>query len=738
MPSVLKKITSYSTVFMVLFVVLLLIIPLPTALIDVAILLNMALSMMILVITMTIHDPLEFAIFPSMLLVTTLFSLGINVSTTRNILSGGGNAGKIVAAFGDFILQGNIVVGLVIYIIIVLMNFLVINKGAERVAEVSARFSLDAMPGKQMAIDADLNSGLIDEHEAAARRDKVQRESDFYGSMDGATKIVKGNSTMSIITTVINLVGGIIIGMVQGGGDLQTVARTYSIATVGDGLVGQIPSLLISTATGMIVTRSVAEGSLNEDISKEFRAQPRAFIIAGMMVAVLAVIPGMPIPQILIVSAGLILAGVYLDRQVQAQPAIARGEGTYSSGTMREKPNVQEASDQQAAAQAQAVGGAGGAAAGAPEGAGEAPANEEDYFKDVNNVYRLLTVEPVELDFGYSLIPLADESVGGRLISRIVIFRRQYAQDMGFVVPSIRLRDSSNLGTNEYVIKIKGEEVARGEILTDYFLALEPEHVEHEVDGIETIEPAYGIPSRWIRAENREKAELYGYTVIDPLSVMVNHLSEVIRQHSYELITRQEVVRLVDNMKRTAPELVKEAFPNVVSYNLLQRVLTMLLKEGVSIKDLETIVETIVESLGDGGKKVNLDTIVENVRMALKRTITRMYTEDGNMRVYTIDADLERTMVNSMTNGENGYYLALSPDVLQSVVRQVGECVKKFNALAQQPVILTSQVMRAQFYHMIGQFYPNVRVLSFNEIANNVQIQSLGSLKLEDVQKAVG
>ncbi len=714
-----KKLLQNSVVFMALVIVLLLIIPLPPALIDVAILINMSLSMMILVITMTIHDPLEFSIFPSMLLLTTLFSLGINVSTTRNILSQGGSAGRIVAAFGDFILRGNIVVGLVIYLIIVLMNFLVINRGAERVAEVAARFSLDAMPGKQMAIDADLNSGMIDDQEAARRRSKVQRESDFYGSMDGATKIVKGNSTMSLITTAINLIGGILIGMVQGGGDLATVAQTYSIATVGDGLVGQIPSLLISTATGMIVTRATARGSLNEDIAGEFKAQPRAFIISGIIVAVLAVIPGMPIPQILIVSAGLIGGGYYLNRQMDSQPRIGRDMNSYQTGTLK---NIQKAQQEAQPEETKS----------APAQSEETPAREEDYFKDVNNVYQLLTIEPVELDFGYSLIPLADESVGGRLISRIVIFRRQYAQDMGFVVPSIRLRDSSALGTNEYVIRIRGEEVARGEILTDYFLALEPEHAEREIDGIETIEPAYGIPSRWIRPENREKAELYGYTVIDPLSVMVNHLSEVIRQHAFELITRQEVVRLVDNLKKTAPELVTEVFPNVVSYNLLQKILTQLLEEGVAIRDLETIVENVASGLSDTATPAkDLDTLVGNVRIALKRTITRMYAEDGSLRVYTLDADLERAMAASLTRGEGGSYLALSADVLQSIVKQVAEAVQKFRSLSQTPVILTSQVMRVHFYHLIGQFYPNVRVLSFNEIANNVQIQSLGSLRLE-------
>jgi len=705
-----KNILQNGVVLFVLVLILLLIIPLPAVMVDVAIVVNMAISMMILVITMTIREPLELSIFPSLLLITTLFRLGINVSTTRNILTNGGSSGAIIKAFGDFVVQGNVVVGLIIYLIIVLMQFIVITKGAERVSEVAARFKLDAMPGKQMAIDADLSSGMITEQQARERREKIQRESDFYGSMDGATKIVKGDGVMSLITTAINLVGGSIIGIVQSGQPVATVLSTYSIATVGDGLVGQIPSLLISVSTGMIVTRAVSEGSLNEDVSKQFTQQPRSMMITGIVMGVLMIIPGMPILQILPVSAGFIAAGYFLEKRIKEEPERARAEGEGLLPSMEAPPQPQEA--QQAKAPAE---------------------SEEDYFKDVNNVYNLLQVEPIEMDFGYSLIPLADESVGGRLIQRIVIFRRQYAQDIGFVVPSIRLRDSSSLGTNEYSIKIKGEEIAKGEILTDYVLALEPDDVEDAIDGIETIEPAYGIPSKWIRPENRERAELYGYTVIDPLSVMLSHLSETIKRHAYELMSRQEVVRLVDNLKKTAPELCEEAFPGVISYNLLQKVLTTLLREGVSIKDLETIVETMFEYISDTGLPVkDTDQVVEKVRASLKRTITRMYCEDGNMKVITLDAGLERTMVNSLARGENGLYLALSPELLQSLIRQVAEESRKFNNLSSPPLILTSQVMRVHFYHLIEQFYPNVRVLSFNEVASNVQIQAIGSLRLED------
>ena len=703
-----KKILNYSVVLFVLTIILLLIIPLPAGMVDVAIILNMALSMMILVSTMTIREPLELSIFPSLLLVTTLFRLGINVSTTRNILSNGGSSGQIIKAFGDFILRGNVVVGFIIFLIIVLMQFIVITKGAERVAEVAARFNLDAMPGKQMAIDADLSSGLINEQQAKDRRQKVKREADFYGAMDGATKIVKGDAVMSLITTAINLIGGSVIGILQSGGSIGTVLNTYSIATVGDGLVSQIPALLISVSTGMIVTRAVSDGSLNEDISRQFMSQPYAIMMSGVVMAVLTFIPGMPVLQLLIISAALISGGYYLSRKV--------AEASYAPGAVlyQDSEAVQESQAEAAASNAVA---------------------EDEYFKDVNNVYTLLTVEPIEMEFGYSLIPLADESVGGRLISRIVIFRRQYAQDMGFVIPSIRLRDSSGLSTNQYCIKIKGEEVARGELLVDYYLALEPEHPEKEVDGIEAIEPAYGIPSRWIRPEDRERAELYGYTVIDPLSVMVTHLSEIIRQHAFELVTRQEVIRLIENVKKTSPELVEEAFPGFISYNLFQRVLTALLKEGVPVKDLETIIETMIETISEAGLPVrDFDGIIEQIRIALKRTITRLYCEDGSMKVITLDTELERTMAGSVQKGESGMYLALQPDILQSLISQLAEQMKKFNGLTQNPVILTSQVMRIHFYHLIEQFYPKARVLSFNEIANNVQIQSIGSLRLEETR----
>lgn len=678
----------------VVVIVLFLLIPLPPFLLDVFFIINISLALIILLITMNIHEPLEFSIFPSLLLITTLFRLGLNVSSTRSILSRGGDAGQVIKAFGEFVIQGNVVIGVIIFLIIVLMQFIVITKGAERVAEVAARFTLDSMPGKQMAIDADLSSGLINEQEAKLRRNKIQRESDFYGAMDGATKIVKGDAIMSIIITSINFIAGSIIGIVQSGMGLSEVLSVYSIATIGDGLVSQLPALMISTATGMIVTRAVSEGSLNNDVIKQFLTQPQSLMIAGLILAVFAIFPGTPHIQLILVAAALIL----ISRRVAHQMEVLQKE-------KEALPAAQEAAQKQA----------------------EAQQSEMDYYKDVNNIYSLINVEPIEMEFGYSLIPLVDESRGGKLISRIVIFRRQYAQDMGFVVPSIRLRDASMLGTNQYVIKIKGEEVACGEILLDYYLALEPANPAGEIDGIETIEPAYGIPSRWILPENKEMAEIYGYTVIDPLSVMLTHLSETVKKHTYELLNRAETIQLVENLKRSAPQLVEEAFPNVVSYAMLEKILCNLLKEGIPIKDMGTIVETTVDALAITH---DVDLITESVRAQLKRTITHRFCEDGRLSVITLDAEVEKKIVASLTKNDQGVYLALGPDLMQKLLSQLNEHIKKFSELSQKPILLTSHIIRIYLSRLLEQFYPDLTVLSFNEVITSVQIQALGNITL--------
>lgn len=673
----------------VIVIVLLLIIPLSPFILDIMFIMNISLSLVILMISMNISESLEFSIFPSLLLITTLFRLGLNISSTRLILTKQGEAGAVIKAFGVFVLQGNVVVGFIIFIIIVLVQFIVITKGAERVAEVAARFTLDAMPGKQMAIDADLSSGLINEQEAKERRYKIQKEADFYGAMDGATKIVKGDAVMSIIITLINFIAGTIIGIVQSNMAFSDVLTMYSIATIGDGLVSQIPALLISVATGMIVTRAVSEGSLNKDVTKQFLAQPNALMTAGGLLAALAVVPGMPHIQLALIATMLLSLGYNSSRSIKKNMLAMEMAGQESIGTL------EEAED------------------------------ENDYYKDANNIYQLLNVEPIEMEFGYSLIPLIDEESGGNLINRIVIFRRQYAQEMGFVVPSIRLRDSSNISTNQYTIKIKGEEIAKGELLVDYYLALEPSKPSGEVDGIETIEPAYGIPSKWITSDKKELAEIYGYTVIDPLSVMLTHLSETVKRHTYELLGRAEVMQIIENTRQQIPELVEEAFPNIISYANFQKILANLLKEGVPIKDTGTILESIIDT---SATTRDIDTITENIRIALKRTITRRFCENGQLRVITLDADLEKTIVNSLTRSEQGIYLALNPDVMQTIIVQLAEQMKTFSDLAQRPVILTSHVIRVYFYRLIEQFYPNIYVLSFNEIANNVQIQSIGNI----------
>ena len=696
----LKRILDNVIALFVVVVVMFLFIPLPPQILDILLIINIGLSIMILMITMNISEALEFSIFPSLLLITTLFRLGMNVSSTRMILTTG-DPGVVIKNFGQLVTGGNVVVGFVIFFIIVLVQLIVITKGAERVSEVAARFTLDAMPGKQMAIDADLSSGLIDEQEAKGRRHKIQKEADFYGAMDGATKIVKGDATMSLIITMINFIGGVLIGMLVNGGTFSDVISRYSIVTIGDGLVSQLPALMISTATGMIVTRSVSEGSLNKDVIGQFKNQPRAIMTTGVILLFLAAIPNTP-HLALAIGGGLLL-----------------GVGWFVSGRMERERQETEALQVAAEQQQQA------SQATAP--------SETDYYKDINNVYNLLSVEPIEMEFGYSLIPMVDESHGGKLISRIVIFRRQYAQDMGFVFPSIRLHDASSLGTNQYVIRIRGEEVARGEILVDYYLALEPANPLGEIDGIETIEPAYGIPSRWILPENKEMAEIYGYNVIDPLSVMLTHLAETVKKHAYELLNRAETIRLVDNLKQSAPELVEEIVPNILSYAKLEKLLRNLLQEGVPIKDLGTILETAAEAVSQGR---DMDMVTEQVRGALARTITRRFCEDGQLRVITLDAEVEKKIISSLTRNEQGVYLAMGPDLMQTIISQLAEHLKKFGDLAQTPVILVSQVIRGYFSKMITQFYPNVYVLSFNEITNSVQIQALGNITADAPMRA--
>ncbi len=684
-----KYLDNAVTVFVVL-AIFLIIIPLPTWLLDMLFVVNIALSLVILMITMYIKEPLEFSIFPSLLLITTLFRLGLNISSTRLILSEQGNAGHIVAAFGSFVMRGNALIGFIVFVLITVVQMIVVTKGAERVAEVTARFTLDAMPGKQMAIDADLNSGIITEEEAKSRRAKIQRESDFFGAMDGASKFIKGDATFSIVAAVVNMVGGIIMGLVFEGMDFSTVLTTYTLATVGDGLCSQVPALLISTAMGMIVTRSASEENLGADLQKQFSSQPKVLIIAGAIMIVMMLIPGFPKIQLLVLGAGLIALGIILLRN---QNELA----------LRESADAKEMQENREAI------------------------SEMEYYKDIDNVYKLLEVEPIEMEFGYSLIPLADESAGGTLIERVVIFRKQFAMDMGMVFPSVRMRDNQHINPNQYVIKIKGEIVAQAEVLMDHYLALDSGNVTHEIDGIDTIEPAFNIPAKWVSEQDKLRAEIAGYTLIDPTSVIITHLSEIIKSHASELLSRQDVKTMLDKLKQTNPSVVEDIVPGIVTPAYLQKVLGLLLKEGVPIRDLQTILETIADNQH---AMKDVDIVTEYVRQALKRTITRRFADGGQIRVLTLDTETENKIVSSVKKSEQGSYLAMEPQIIQLLIAALNEQIDRVKDVIPTPIVLTSPIVRIYFKKLVDQFIPNVTVLSFSEIDNSVQIQAVGNISI--------
>lgn len=686
-----RKILSNSMVLFVIFIVLAIIIPLPSWLLDFMIMLNIALSLIILIMTMFIKEALEFSVFPTVLLLSTVLRLSLNISTTRGILSKG-YAGEVIKAFGNFVMGGDAIVGFLIFIIIVLVNFIVITKGSERVSEVAARFTLDAMPGKQMAIDADLNSGLINEEQAKTRRSNIQREADFYGSMDGATKFVKGDAIMSIITTLVNLIGGVIIGMVRGGGDFNTILNTYSLATVGDGLCSQIPALLISVATGMIVTRAASNDSLMNDIKSQFTAQPFVMLIAGMVVLVMMVIPGFPWYVLLVLGVALIVGAIMLDRNKKK---------------MAELELAQRAKAEQAEL--------------------DKPKTDNDYYRDIDNVFKLLNVEPIEMEFGYSLLRLVDEKSGGNFIDRVVIFRKQFAMDMGMVIPSVRMTDNPEINPNLYIIKIKGEEVARGEILVDHYLALDSGDVTTTIEGIDTVEPAFGLPAKWISEDKKIMADVAGYTLIDPVSVMITHWSEVMKRYAHEMLSRQDVNTMIENVKKTNPIVVDDLIPKVISVGYLQKVLANLLKEGIPIRDLETILET----LGDHANVLkDIDIATEYVRQSLKRTITHRFAEANSLRVITLDTQIEDMIVSSVKKNDQGSYLAMAPDVIQNIVAATNEEIDKIKDVIPTVIILTSPVVRIYYKKLTEQFISNITVLSYSEIDASAQIQAIGNISL--------
>lgn len=680
----LKRISGNLVVsVIVVMVVMMLIIPLPISLIDLLITINIVAAIVVILVSISAKDALGFSTFPTVLLILTVFRIAINISTTRSILANFGDAGQLVRTFGEFVGRGDIVIGAVVFLLLIIVQFLVITKGAERVSEVAARFTLDAMPGKQMAIDADLNSGVIDEAEARRRRTNVSREADFYGSMDGASKFVKGDNIVGILAVAINIIGGLIIGVTRGGMEMGDAANIYVIAAIGDGLASQIPALLISTATGIIVTKAATDDTLGGDIARQFTQEPYILFVGGGVIILLSLIPGMPKLQMWIIGIALMVMGAMLQRS-RRQAAVVTEPGEMI----------------------------------------EAEAQET---RKMENVVSLLQVDPIELMFGYGIIPLAEPSQGGDLLDRVVMIRRQCATELGLIVPQIRMRDDIRFANNEYSIKIKGNEVAHGEIVLDHYLAMNPGTVDEDIVGIDTIEPAFGLPAKWISAREREKAELYGYTIVDPPSVIATHLTEIVRSHAHELLGRQQVQALVDNLKQTQPSLVDDVIPKMFTLGELQKVLANLLREGVSIRDMSTIIET----LGDYGSVTrDSDMLTEYVRQALKRTISAKFAPEGKVHVITIAPELENKILESIRQTEHGSYVALDAEEIQRVFQSLRSAVERVQGLGIAPVVLCSPVVRFHFKRMVEGLAPDLIVLSYNELMQNIDIQADGVVSL--------
>ncbi|NLI89181.1 MAG: flagellar biosynthesis protein FlhA [Epulopiscium sp.] len=664
----------------VISILFLIIIPISDFLLSLFIIINIAVAIILLLNALFAKEPLDMSLFPTILLLTTLFRLAINISSTRLILTHG-DAGAVVDAFGQFVAGGNIVIGGVVFIIIVIVNFLVITKGSERVSEVSARFTLDAMPGKQMAIDADLNAGFIDELTARERREKIQREASFFGAMDGASKFVKNDAVAGILITFINIIGGIIIGTVMGGMEIMEAVQKYTLLTIGDGLVSQVPALLISTATGILVTKTTSETELSAMMFEQLASAPYILYITAVVLLVLGLTPiglSVTVP----IAIFLVFIGRLIDKQIQLE-------------------DIEEAIDEEDV--------------------------EADEIRKPENVIHLLNVDPIELEFGYGVIPLADVNQGGDLLDRVVMIRRQIALELGSVVPIIRLRDNIQLNPNEYVIKIKGVEVAKGEILFDHYMAMNPGYVEDEIDGIETQEPAFGLPALWITESQRETAEIKGYTVVDTPSIIATHLTEVIKQHLHELLSRQDVQVLIDNVKETHPVLVEELTPKLLSVGEIQKVLSNLLKENVSIRDLVTI----FESLADNATTIrDVDVLTEYARQSLARSISQSVLIGSPNQVITLDPAIEQQIMDSVQQTEQGSYVALDPQVTQHILDSLQVELNKLTSIGLQPIILTSPIVRIYFRHLTEQYLPNLTILSYNEIDPSIEIQSIGMVSI--------
>ena len=658
--------------------VLFFIISIPSWLLDILLAFNIGVAMVVLFNALFAKEVLDMASFPTLLLFTTIFRISLNVSSTKLILRDG-DAGEVVNTFGEFVGGGNLVIGIIIFIVLIIIQFIVINKGSEGVAEVTARFTLDAMAGKQMAIDSDLNTGAITDKEAQIKRQKLQKENSFFGSMDGATKYVKGDATAGLIITGINIVGGIIMGMVYGGLDITEALQKYTILTIGDGLCSQIPSLLISLSTGILVTKASSDGELGDEMVGQLLSIDKVLLMVGAAMSLLGVIT--PLPWYIFVPFGVAL--IVYSRKVG-------------------KKNDIEAIEEEV----------------------EAEETEAQEIRKPENVVSLLNVDPIELEFGYGIIPLADVNQGGDLLDRVVMIRRQVALELGAVVPIIRLRDNIQLNPNQYIIKIKGIQVSEGEILFDHYMAMNPGYVEEEITGIPTFEPSFHLPAIWITESQRERAESLGYTVVDPPSIIATHLTEVIRQHIAELLTRQDVQNLINNIKDNNTALIEELVPKLLGVGDIQKVLQNLLSEGISIRDLVTIFETLADH---ATVTRDTDILTEYVRQSLKRAISGKYFSPNEVtNVVTLDPAIEQDIMGAVKNTEQGSYLTLDPEETNKIVKSLGEELKKLEDLGKNPIVITSPIVRLYFKKLVSDYFKDVIVVSYNEVESNVELQSVG------------
>ena len=676
-----KKYSDVLIALAIVTIVIMMIIPLPTMMLDLLLCLNITLALVVVMVAIYNVEPLDFSVFPSLLLVTTLFRLALNVSSTRLILLEG-YAGEVITSFGNFVVGGNAIVGFIVFVILIIIQFIVITRGAERVAEVSARFTLDAMPGKQMSIDADLNQGAITDAEAKHRREKIQREADFYGAMDGASKFVKGDAVAAIIIIIINITGGFVIGMVQRNLTVTQALQNYTLLTVGEGLVNQIPALLISTATGIIVTRAASEANLGQDLVSQLFRNPRVFYIASSVLCFLAIVPGLPgIPFFCLAAAAGIVA-YNLQKSEKKDEESSTVEKTEQAKSEVTKPE---------------------------------------------NIVSLLQVDPMELEIGYSLIPLVDTGQGGDLLERIVMIRRQCALEMGLVVPTIRIRDNIQIKPNAYIIKLKGIEIAKGELLLDHFLAMNSGTVFEEIAGIETTEPAFGLPALWITEAQREQAELNGYTVVDAVSVLATHLTEVIKSHADEILGRQETQNLIDNLKKSNASLVDEVVPELMTVGEIGKVLANLLRERVSIRDMSTIFEVLADYA-----RATKDTeiLTEYVRHAMARQITQQNVQNNILPCLTVDPALENRIAGAVQRTDRGSYVSLDPDSMQKLITALNAELPKLTNMGYQPIVLTSPAVRLYFRKLVERSIQGIVVLSHAEIEQSVEIQILGVVKI--------